>query len=941
MINLKGVRPMADPDIARTFAEVQYVLRDRHRPLRLLLDGMTKAGNESLLAQRIIGSEAICGGFNFRMLCVSESATLPLKNFIGVPAELQIVTDRGQLRRICGLVTAAASGQSDGGLATYQLVMSDALSVLENKVNTRVFRDKSELDIVQILVGEWQKSMGVLGASFDLAIDASLANRRLPKRQFIMQHNESDAAFVRRLLQRRGIGWFFRPGLTTGAGPSETGRAPSRIGHTLVLFADSSQLDQNAAGLVRFHRDDATEQRDTITGWSAVRALRSGSTSLFSWDYLQPSNTMFMRAQVPAQADQGEQGNQLAAGLDDYQVAVPHIGDSPRDLLDLNDAQMAYHEYAAKWFKGEGSVRDLAVGEWFSLKGHPEIDAHPDSARQFVVTSQHIIAENNLPVDIGARVERLFERSGWARGTAASQRTDDGRTLRYQTSFTCVRRSIRIVPPRAILPRPQLQSAIVVGPESEVVWCDPLGRVKVRFLATRPQDHGHAAGAGSSDSDRDSAWVRVSSSWAGNGLGARLLPPVGTEVLIDFAGGDPDKPVIVGQVYNGDSPPPMFVGEDALPGTRHQSGLRSREIRGRRGNQLRLDDTTGQISAQLASDHGKTELNLGYLTEPRRENGARPRGDGAELRTNEAIALRAARGILLSAWKLLDGSDSKGTQLARNEYLDLLRECGELCTSLGNYAAEHNGLAIDAKEQDALRARVKNWEDGSNTAPEAAEPREPVIAVTSPAGIGFASSKAIVSYSASNVDTTAQQHLQLTAGQRFAVNAGNGISLFARGGGLSAIAHVGKLLVQSQHDDIAVNSARDVQVTASEGSITVSAKTILLVAQDGSFLKLGEGSPVFGSKEALKFHAPDFTWDGPETMSAQLPTFKKDGTDLKFEPRLYPHLDGGVPAAGMAYKIESAAGDGAGKTDAQGATSTLKHEQMHVASIDLKEEDQP
>src|SRR5205823_276476 len=116
----------------------------------------------------------------------------------------------------------------------------------------------------------------------------------------------------------------------------------------------------------------------------------------------------------------------------------------------------------------------------------------------------------------------------------------------------------------------------------------------------------------------------------------------------------------------------------------------------------------------------------------------------------------------------------------------------------------------------------------------------------------------------------------------FAVNAGNGISLFARGGGLSAIAHNGKLLLQSQHDDIAINSAKDVQVTASEGAITVSAKTILLVAADGSFLKLGEGSPVLGSKQAHKFHAPDFTWDGPETMSAHLPSFKQKGTDLKF-----------------------------------------------------------
>lgn len=938
---------MPNIDLGSLISLTQYKLATRDRPLRLILEGMDEANYESLLPQRVIGNESVCGGFEFQLLCVSESATLPLKNFIGVPAELQVVTDRAVLRRICGIVTEAASGQSDGGLASYQLVLRDALSVMENKTNTRVFRNKNELDIIQTLVSEWQKSMPVLGSTFDLHIDAGLGSRELPHRQFIMQHNESDADFVRRLMQQRGIAWFFRPGLTTDKQTPGSYARPSRIGHTMVLFNDSLQLDANAAGTVRFHRDDATERRDTVTGWSAIRQLRSGNTSVHSWDYLQPRSTTFMTTRARSQADQGEHGNQLAAGLDDYYVSAPHLGDNPRDLIELTDAQMAHHEYATKWFRGEGSVRDLAVGEWFSLEGHPEIDTHPDSERQFVVTSQQIIADNNLPVEIGARIERLLERSGWPRSVNAALSNNGGQALRYQTSFTCVRRNVRIVPPRPILPRPQLQSAIVVGPENEAVWCDDLGRVKVRFLATRQEDHAHAADAGSSDSDRDSAWVRVASSWAGNGLGsntqsgARLLPPVGAEVLVGFAGGHPDKPIIIGQVYNGAAPPPVFVREDGLPTTRYQSGLRSREIRGQRGNQLRLDDTPSQISAQLASDHAVTELNLGYLTEPRRKDGAQARGEGAELRTDEAIALRAARGILVSAWKLLGGAGNKGPQLARNEYLDLLRECGELCSSLGNYAAEHNGLRIDTKEQQALLARFKQWEDGTNTAPEVSVPREPVIAVTSPAGIGFASSKAIVSYSATNVDTAAQQDLQLTAGQRFAVNAGDGISIFARSNGLSAIAHTGKLLLQSQHDDLVANSAKDIQVTASEGAITIAAKTILLVAEDGSFLKLGEGSPALGSKQALKFHGPDFVWEGPETMSARLPSFTKDGTALKFEPRFYPHLDGGVPAAGLNYKIESAAGNSEGNTDSLGATTILKHDQMHIASIDLIEKGQP
>ena len=164
-------------DMAIAFGPAQYRLATRNRPLRLVLEGADGTADELLLPQRVAGSEAICGGFEFRIFCVAASATLPLKNFIGAACELQVVTDRGQLRRICGIVTEAASGQSDGGLASYQLVIRDALSVLENRSSTRVFRDKNELDIIEILVGEWQRSMPVLAGAFDLQIDPRLAGR--------------------------------------------------------------------------------------------------------------------------------------------------------------------------------------------------------------------------------------------------------------------------------------------------------------------------------------------------------------------------------------------------------------------------------------------------------------------------------------------------------------------------------------------------------------------------------------------------------------------------------------------------------------------------------------------------------------------------------------------------------------------------------------------
>jgi type VI secretion system secreted protein VgrG len=228
----------------------------------------------------MIGKESVCGGFEYRILCVADNAALALKDFIGVPVELRVITDRGQVRRICGIVTEAASGQSDGGLATCQLVMRDVLSVMEGRANTRVFRNQNELDIIKTLMAEWHERNFVLRGTFELQVDVGLGSK-LAQSEFIMQHNESDVAFTRRLLQRRGIAWFFRAGLPSD--PSQRRPRQEPIGHTLFLFDDANHLEQNAVGSVRFHRDAATEQHDAITGWSAVRILQPGSTSLHTW----------------------------------------------------------------------------------------------------------------------------------------------------------------------------------------------------------------------------------------------------------------------------------------------------------------------------------------------------------------------------------------------------------------------------------------------------------------------------------------------------------------------------------------------------------------------------------------------------------------------------------------------------------------------------------
>ena len=588
-----------------------------------------------------------------------------------MPVELQFVTDAGGLRSVCGIVAGAEEGQSDGGLATYQLIVRDALALMDQRVNTRVFRTMSEIEISEVLLSEWRQTNPVLARAF--RFDLGRLRGTYPAREFTMQYNESDSAFMRRLWKRRGIAWFFEPGHATQVGTNDM---PA---HTLVLFDHPDALKQNAAGSVRYHRDDGTEQRDSITAWRAIRTLTPGVITRQSWDY---ARVGVMSSSETSRNDQGVLGNQFAASLDQHLIDSPHAGDSADDYRNLGVARMQHHEYEAKRCHGESGIRDLQVGEFNQITGHAELDTHPAEEREFVITELRVDAENNLPKAVNDKLRRLFAANRWATGEPAQdsalEQASAERGARYTNQFTCVRRGIAIVPDydaRRDVPRAEAQSVIVVGPPGEEVHCDEQGRVKVRFPGCRPDDHSHAHGAGASDSARDSAWVRVATSWASGQWGAISLPRPGDECIVTHLDGDPDKPIITGRVYNGKAAPPTFSHRGGLPGNRYVSGIKSKEIKGARYNQLRLDDTPGQISAQLASEHARSELNLGYLTHPRTDGKGKKRGDGFELTSDASGSIRTARSLLISAWKRLDVS---ANQLSREEHLALMQDCLDL-----------------------------------------------------------------------------------------------------------------------------------------------------------------------------------------------------------------------------------------------------------------------
>lgn len=838
-----------------------------NRPLRLRLDLPGGINDDMLLPQRVMGTETLCGGIDYRVLCVSGSAHLPLKQMIAVPAALDLVTDTGALRTVCGIVNEAAAGDSDGGLACYQLVLRDALAILEKRTNTRVFRDMNEVEIVQRILNEWRQKSPILGTSFAHEVDEAFAQREYPRREFTMQHNESDAAFIRRLLKRRGIGWYIR---AVG-----DGEAPM---HTLVLFNNADSLRQNAAGTVRYHRDGATEERDAITAWTAVRTLQPGVVTRHSWDYRNPQGRDFMTADAVSGVDQGVHGNELAATLDDYQVLMPHAGDDNEDLCRLGQLRMSRHDYESKCFHGEGSVRDFCAGEYFTLSDHPEVDGHAEEERDFVITALRVHAQNNLPKALAARVERLFARSRWGAASAdfpfSREEADTVASgpLRMHVQFTAVRRGVNIVPTydaRTDLPTAQMQSAIVVGPAGEEVHCDQLGRVKIRFPGTRAVDHEAAGGAGASDTDADSAWVRVASNWAGNGPGSLQqygtvgLPRVGTEVLVNFLGGDPDRPVIVGQMFNQGAEPAALSEMGNLPGNRYLSGMKSREIKGGRTNQLRFDDTNGEISAQLASEHGASQLNLGCLVQPRSEGFGELRGEGAELRSDMQVSIRGERGVLVTAEP---GNASNGMHIERSALHSILGDLHKLVNEIGKRVQQHVGDRPGGDEFATLIEKLKGLEDGA-----------PIVAIHGPAGLMTVSTKNVAMGAGTTIDIVSAGSTSLASGDTASMRSAQSMSFFANEGGCKVTAASGKVVIQAQNDQMHILAKKVVEIISNSDWINIKAKKGVRINGGGTELEL--------SADGIK----GYTSGKHEMYAADHQTFPGNSREIKFPGEVQVH----------------------------------------------------
>ncbi|HCA5369666.1 type VI secretion system tip protein VgrG [Acinetobacter baumannii] len=876
--------------------------------------------NSQIMLQRIDGYHGINDGLSAELICLSTNPYIELKQFIGCQVAIDQVTDAGQLFRTTGIVTGASQGQSDGAFSLYRLTMQDATSLWRKRRNSRVFMNKSVVDIIEVIFKEWQSKSPLFASS--LQLDTSGLTKTYDVRPFSMQSNESDYAYLTRIMREESINWLVDEASYLVASNSQSIEAQK-----LRLIDDNTQFQSLERRTIRYHRSNATEQYDSITSFIAQRQLQPTAIHVQRWQADSLSQEDASGSVVSSHQHSTQRDNESLSLEQAWNISPAWISDlkgedqatasSNSQLEKLNMHLNQYQALQAKYFTAHSSVRDTQVGYWFQLHDYPELEKnHSQQDKEFLILNKHFYNQNNLPKDIQDQVEKLLTLSHW-------QNSKDSEQERQANEFVVVRRNINVVPeydPLKHRPVAHVQRAKVVS-EGEEIHVDEWGRIKVRFLFTRTDDHAHDGGAGANNSDTDSAWVDVLTPWAGEGYGARFLPRKDEIVVIDFFDGNIDRPFVTGRIHEAQRSPTKFDIKGQLPDTKKLSGIRSKEVDGSGYNQLRFDDTTGQISAQLHSSHGSSQLNLGNLSHPKDKAESEGRGQGFELRTDEWGAIRAAKGILLTSES---SEQAQGEQLTRSNIKENINFHTESNKYFKELASAHEVDEPDLGSQDSLKEKFDKWNESSDA----------LVALHSESAMILDSKESLQLAAKQNIDVSTPKNLQFFTGKSWIAKALDKISIFAKHAGIKIKSGEGDVEIAAQKGKMTLSSKQQMHVYSLNDFVRIESGKGILITAGGGYIKIQDGNIEIACPGLMELKAGQIQTKGGASLSSQLPAMPE--LKSQYDEHFILHYPDGEPAKNLKYRITAEDGQVfEGVSGEDGKTTVFTKDAMTALNIEV------
>ncbi|HCA9843533.1 TPA: type VI secretion system tip protein VgrG [Klebsiella variicola] len=306
----------------------------------------------------------------------------------------------------------------------------------------------------------------------------------------------------------------------------------------------------------------------------------------------------------------------------------------------------------------------------------------------------------------------------------------------------------------------------------------------------------------------ESLWVRQSRPYAGDTYGLHLPLLAGTEVAIGFEDGNPDRPYIAGVLHDSAHGDHVNIRND-----------KRNVLRTPANNKIRLDDERGKEHIKVSTEYGgKSQLNLGHLVDAEKQ----PRGEGFELRTDSWGAIRAQKGIFISA----DGqAQAQGQVLAMEPAVSLLKGAVNQVTEWGSITQTHHNVIPDTGPLSALTTGASDL-------------KQPTLLMSAPQGIAAVTPETTLLHSGNGLYLQSLGEVNITTAQRCSLNASQAISLLAQQEGMRLVSAKGPLQVESHGDILSLTALKDITVQSTQGHLQLTAKNGITLGCGGAYIRL-------------------------------------------------------------------------------------------------------
>jgi type VI secretion system secreted protein VgrG len=512
----------------------------------------TPLGKDVLVLGRFDGNEGLGELFEYRIEALSTQANIDFNSLIGRNLSVHLKTVDNVGRDFSGVLVEARWTGKRGKLFIYKLVLRPWLWLLSRTSDCRIF---SSMKVNDIIVKVFQDR------GFTDFRDATTES--YPTLEYCVQYRESDMNFVCRLMEEYGIYYFFDYEKKEGDSPTK---------HTLVL-ADSKSCHKPIPGLASVAHLPKTGnvRRDSqqFDDWSTYRGFQSGRFVLNDYDYEKPGANLL--------ADAEHSGGYAHGSMEIY--------DYPGDYDDQGEGKtLAKVRLDADQSKDQrrwalGCAPSLLPG--YTIKRTSTEGSSPEDVEYLLLRCTHGFGDQTYE-SIGGYA------AGVANYVGAYELASSDRQFR---SPLLTRKSVIQGP----------QTAKVVGQQGEEIDVDKEGRICVQFFWDRKK--------------KSSRRVRVGQIWAGHYQRSLFIPRIGDEVIVHFLEGDPDRPLVVGSVYNGNNTAPVD-----LPANKTKSGINTDSSKGHNGrNVFSFEDKAGE---EYVSLRAQKDLKVKVLNEEIRSVGA-------------------------------------------------------------------------------------------------------------------------------------------------------------------------------------------------------------------------------------------------------------------------------------------------------------------------------